>query len=314
MIGHVKPMTSAINEFEKTRNMKLVSTITILLISTSVGFSQEKVTKDSTANDSVEVVITPKKGQDSTIVKVGGMKIIVLNDEKNEPRKIVVDTEMDDSDTIEVKKPKDKDVSHWAGIRVSVNGYLHNDGLPIPPTHDYLMLDYGRSISLGVNLIEHDFRLYKQYVELVTGLGFQFANYTFKNKYTTLTNTNPLSASVDSTFILDKNQLRATYLTAPLMLGFSTHKDEDKAFRLAFGGQISWRIGSRLRQQYSFQGQTFKPRIRTSYDLNPFLFHAVASVGYGPLNIYANYGLNTLFEKNKTIPITPFDLGVQIMF
>ena len=98
------------------------------------------------------------------------------------------------------------------------------------------------------------------------------------------------------------------------MLGFSTHKDEDKAFRLAFGGQISWRMGSRLRQQYSFQGQTFKPRIRSSYDLNPFLFHAVASVGYGPLNIYANYGLNTLFEKNKTIPITPFDLGVQIMF
>jgi hypothetical protein len=42
--------------------------------------AQENNVNDSASKEDVEVVISPKKGQDSTIVKVAGMKIIVLND------------------------------------------------------------------------------------------------------------------------------------------------------------------------------------------------------------------------------------------
>lgn len=292
--------------------MKLALTIALIAIST-LGLNAQTNNTDSLETDSVEVVITPKKGQDSTIVKVAGMKIIVLSNEKNEPKKIVVDTEVD-KDTMYYKDSQGDNVSHWAGVRIGVNGFLSNEGLPLPASHRFLELDYGKSVCVDVNLLEKDFRLYKQHIELVTGLGMHFANYTFKNKYTTLLNTDPLSASVDSTLLLDKNKLRATYLTAPLMLGFSTHKDEGKAFRFAAGGQVSWRIASKLKQQYNFGGQTFKPRIKSDYDLNPLLFHAIASMGYGPINLVATYGLNTLFESNKTVALNPFDVGVQIMF
>jgi hypothetical protein len=292
--------------------MKLALTIALIAIST-LGLNAQTNNTDSLETDSVEVVITPKKGQDSTIVKVAGMKIIVLSNEKNEPKKIVVDTEVD-KDTTYYKDSQGDNVSHWAGVRIGVNGFLSNEGLPLPASHRFLELDYGKSVCVDVNLLEKDFRLYKQHIELVTGLGMHFANYTFKNKYTTLLNTDPLSASVDSTLLLDKNKLRATYLTAPLMLGFSTHKDEGKAFRFAAGGQVSWRIASKLKQQYNFGGQTFKPRIKSDYDLNPLLFHAIASMGYGPINLVATYGLNTLFESNKTVALNPFDVGVQIMF
>lgn len=146
---------------------------------------------------------------------------------------------------------------------------MTDKGLPIPTSHEFLELDYGRSVSVDVNLLEKDFRLYKQHIELVTGLGMHFANYTFESKYTTLVNSDPLGATTDSTILLDKNKLRATYITAPLLLGFSTHKDENKAFRLAFGGQVSWKIASRLKQQYNKGGQTFKPRIKSDYDLTP---------------------------------------------
>lgn len=292
--------------------MKLALTIALIAL-TTVGLNAQTNNTDSLKTDSVEVVITPKKGQDSTIVKVAGMKIIVLSNDKNEPKKIVVDTEVKD-DTTYYKDNQGDNVSHWAGVRIGVNGFLSNEGLPLPASHRFLELDYGKSVCVDVNLLEKDFRLYKQHIELVTGLGMHFANYTFKNKYTTLLNTDPLSASVDSTILLDKNKLRATYLTAPLMLGFSTHKDESKAFRFAAGGQVSWRIASKLKQQYNFGGQTFKPRIKSDYDLNPLLFHAIASMGYGPINLVATYGLNTLFESNKTVALNPFDVGVQIMF
>jgi len=292
--------------------MKLALTIALIAL-TNVGLNAQTNNTDSLKTDSVEVVITPKKGQDSTIVKVAGMKIIVLSNERNEPKKIVVDTEVKDDTTYYTDNQGDN-VSHWAGVRIGVNGFLSNEGLPLPASHRFLELDYGKSVCVDVNLLEKDFRLYKQHIELVTGLGMHFANYTFKNKYTTLLNTDPLSASVDSTILLDKNKLRATYLTAPLMLGFSTHKDESKAFRFAAGGQVSWRIASKLKQQYNFGGQTFKPRIKSDYDLNPLLFHAIASMGYGPINLVATYGLNTLFESNKTVALNPFDVGVQIMF
>jgi hypothetical protein len=99
------------------------------------------------------------------------------------------------------------------------------------------------------------------------------------------------------------------------MLGFSTHKKEEKAFRLAAGAQVSWRIGSRLKQQYELNGDRNTLKFRGDYDLNPFLVNAIASIGYGPINVYANYGLTPLFQGGRTAgELTPFDIGLQLMF
>lgn len=297
--------------------MRLLSILAVILSFISSSLIAQEATVNDT-NDSVEVVITPKKGQDTTIVKVAGMKIIVLNDDKND-REIIIDDELGEEnesgeDSSDDDNDDDDKVSHWAGIRIGVNGFLSNNALPIPAAYDFLELDYARSISWDFNFFEHDFRLVKNNVELVTGMGVHFASYEFKSKYATISNTEVLSTIVDSTRILEKNRLKATYITAPLMLGFSTNQDEDKAVRLALGGQVSWRINSKLKQRYTENGETHKPKIKSDYDLNPFLFHAVASVGYGPINVYANYALNPLFENGKTTDVTPFDVGIQLMF
>jgi hypothetical protein len=296
--------------------MKLLCILAIILSLISSSLIAQEVTTNDT-NDSVEVVITPKKGQDTTIVKVAGMKIIVLNDDKND-REIIIDDELGEENESGEENDDDNDdddkVSHWAGVRIGVNGFLVDNALSVPSSYDFLELDYAKSISWDINFFEHDFRLVKNNVELVTGMGIHFASYSFKSKYATISNTEVLSTIVDSTRILEKNRLKATYLTVPLMLGFSTNQDEDKAVRLALGGQVSWRINSKLKQRYTENGETHKPKIKSDYDLNPFLFHAVASAGYGPINVYANYALNPLFESGKTLDVTPFDVGIQFMF
>ncbi|MBT4931156.1 MAG: sigma-70 family RNA polymerase sigma factor [Flavobacteriales bacterium] len=247
--------------------------------------------------------------------------VILLRDYEGYNYEEIVDGEIDGNDSTiydsdDDDKKKQDHVSHWAGIRIGINGYLVNDALPIPNSIDFMELDYSRSISWDLNLIEKDFNLVKEHVELVTGLGMHFASYAFDSKHTTLLDTDPtLTAGVDSSISFTKNKLRATYLTAPLMLGFSTSTDEDKAFRLAAGGQVSWRIASKLKQQYTLKGDTKTLKDKNDFDLNPFLFHAVGSVGYGPVNIYAKYGLNELFKPGKlATPVTPFDIGVQLMF
>ncbi len=283
----------------------------------------EETTTEETAepmaesNDSVEVFISPKKGQDTTIVRVGGMKIIVLDDSENQDNKdddeFVIDIVEEDS-TSSKKKRKSEPVHHWAGFRMGVDGYLSDNSLPLPASADFLELDYARSIGYSLNFFEKDFRLVGSYVELVTGLGFNMTNYTFQSDYATLQTTNPVTAIIDSSRVLERNRLKVYYLTAPLMLGFSTSEDQSKAFRLAAGGQIGWRIGSRLKQKYVQNGETVKPKVRSDYNLNPFTFSAIASVGYGPVNLYATYGLNTLFEDGKGPEVYPFNAGVQLMF
>jgi len=82
-----------------------------LIFAAQIGLAQdEKVVTDSVGtsateaeSDSVEVVITPKRGQDSTIVKEAVMKIIVVNDDKNEPEKIIVDAEVGGKDIPTIK-------------------------------------------------------------------------------------------------------------------------------------------------------------------------------------------------------------------
>lgn len=74
-------------------------------------------------------------------------------------------------------------------------------------------------------------------------------------------------------------------------------KDEDKAFRFAAGGEVAWRINSKLKQEYTRYGNKNPLKYRGDFDLKPFLFSAVASMGYGPLNDYAKYGLNPLFQS-----------------
>lgn len=285
------------------------------------GMAMAQTEPDSTKEEEVEVIINTEENKDSTIVRVAGMKIIVIDDKKADKERVIVDGIVDGNDTTYYDSDDDDHghedkVSHWAGVRIGVNGFLVNDALPIPNNIDFMELDYAKSISWDLNLIEKDFMLVKQHVELVTGLGLHFASYAFDNKHATLLDTDPLlTTSLDSSISFTKNKLRATYLTAPLMLGFSTSKDEDKAFRFAAGGQVSWRIASKLKQQYTLQGDTKTLKDKNDFDLNPFLFHAVASAGYGPVNLFASYGLNELFKPGKlATPVTPFDVGVQLMF
>ncbi|MEQ9187758.1 MAG: outer membrane beta-barrel protein [Cryomorphaceae bacterium] len=294
----------------------------VLSLMVSMAFAQNdtgQTPKPDTGD--VEVVISPKRGQDSTIVRVAGMKIIVLSDNKKDDDASVVDQAKENDEDWEDDDDKDDDnkqdpVSHWAGIRLGVNGYFAGySDLPLQTGDENLELDYGRSVSWDLNLIEKDFRIYKEYVEVVTGLGFHFANYSFNSQYATLRPTTPFTYAVDSARILTRNKLKAVYVTAPLMIGFSTHKKEEKAFRFAAGGQVSWRINSKLKQRYAENGDNNTTKYKGDFDLNPFLFHATASLGYGPVNIYANYGLNSLFQNGRTNgDLRPFDVGVQLMF
>lgn len=248
--------------------------------------------------------ISKKSGdkKDSTTINFRNKQYVIINKDK-------------DSDSHISKNNNDDNFHHWAGFGIGVNGWLSNGSFAMPKGQEYMRLNYGKSLNFQLNPFEKNIHIYKNYVNLVVGLGFEWNQYEFSNK----TRLNPDSSYthgvIDSTntFSYQKNRLKSTFINVPVLLEFNTHKNPKKAFHIAFGVIGGYKLGSRTRQIVEQNGRTIKYVKKDDYNLNPFRVNAHASIGYHNLTIYADYALTPLFENGKGPELYPFTIGVKLI-
>ncbi|RFC55311.1 outer membrane beta-barrel protein [Brumimicrobium aurantiacum] len=263
--------------------MKIAFTILAALLITTFSFAQEE------------------KERDTTKVKYKG-KVVIFTSDDEEP--------MLDED-------KKWDVSQWEGIEFGVNGFFtSNDfGINDDPNNLYLELDYAKSLMINLNLFEFNRRIGSEKFRFYTGLGLRFNRYAFKSTNSTLSyNDTSIYSVTDSVKTFDKNYLNTSYLTAPLFLSFMPGKDPNKSFHVSVGAIVNYRIGSRIKQKYVIQDQKRKDIEKGHYHLNPFLLDASVRIGVGDVSIFANYGMNGLFESGKGPDYIPFNAGISLTF
>jgi hypothetical protein len=205
--------------------------------------------------------------------------------------------------------------NHWSGIDLGINGYTASDmNVSLPVKSDYMSVDYGlKSMNWNLNLLEHDFHIYKNYVNLVTGIGFGFNTYQFKNKTSLDADSSFTWYRNDSSISFSKNKLKMSYVQIPLMLEFNTSKHAGKAFHLAAGVLAGYKLTSKTKQYFSIDGYSYQVVKKDDYNLNPFKADATVRVGYGGFTLYGTYSLTTLFERNKGPELYPFTIGVHIV-
>ncbi|MFI5205207.1 MAG: hypothetical protein ACHQF2_11985 [Flavobacteriales bacterium] len=79
----------------------------------------------------------------------------------------------------------------------------------------------------------------------------------------------------------------------------------------------AYRIGSKLKQDFemaSVNTHEYEVRTKGHYHLNPLLVYGTFAIGYGEhFQLFANYGLNSLFEKNRGPEVIPFTVGIKLM-
>lgn len=252
---------------------------------------------------------------DTTRIKIGNRKIIILEDEE----KKVESNEYPDPDRKnkkekKVKVPKQEAKSIWSGVEFGVNGYLNNkNSLLIPKPYEGLELNYSKSFYWNINPFEKNIKLYKEYVSLTTGLGFEFNRYSFANRFQ-MVNVPDTLLSVNTGINYSKNVLRANYVTVPLFLEFNTSSNPKRSFHIAPGIVGAYKLGSaRLKQHYTLDGVEHETISYGNYYVNPFKVSAALRVGYGKLNLSASYSLNELFSKNKTLGLAPFTIGLTLV-
>ncbi len=239
---------------------------------------------------------------DTTKIKLGGKNYMIIGEDKD-----------DHNDKISKKdstKNYNEKFEHWAGFEIGVNGLMdYKNNINLPASAIFLELDYAKSLQLGLNLFEKDFHIYKNYVNIVTGFGFDFNHYAFQNNITLNGNTAYLSAFKDS-IDYKKNKLNVTYIKIPLMLEFNTSKNPNKNFHIGVGAEFAYRINAVTKQKYEINNKSYKIKNHDDYNLEPFRYSAVARIGFKDVTIFANYGLNRLFKKDKGPQVYPFTVGV----
>ncbi|MCW3075864.1 MAG: hypothetical protein JWO32_473 [Bacteroidetes bacterium] len=263
------------------------------------------ISAEATSAASISRIMDDKKsdGKDSTTFKWKGKKVIIIGSEEEK------------KDTAVVKHSHKRHFDHWAGFSVGVNGLLTSDGsVNMPAKYNYLDLNYSRSINFQLNFFQHNFHLYKNYVNLVTGFGIEWRRYMLDNKTTFNPDSSFTWGKIDSTgkFAYNKNLFKSTMLQVPLLLEFNTSSRPSKAFHIAVGVVGQFMVNSKTKQKLELNGDSYTKIHKDNYNMNPFQLKAHASLGYSNFTVFGEYNLTPLFNTNKGPVLYPFVVGVRL--
>jgi hypothetical protein len=250
-----------------------------------------------------------KTNPDTTRVNMGKMEIILVDHSKHSDAE-----KIDTLDAAPDEKEKKKFEAHWAGLDMGFNVMMNNAMGTSFENNQYWENDPARSMTWNLNILEHKFPIYKQYVGITTGLGFSFTQLAFRDNYILNSTTDTLFATIDTVNSYSKNKLRANYLTVPLLIEFATNEDSDKSFYLAAGVVGGVRLSSKIKRQGEFDGKEFKQEDKGVYGLNSFKLDGTVRMGYGSFGAFASYSLLPLFDTDKTVEVYPLTFGLTMNF
>ena len=201
--------------------------------------------------------------------------------------------------------------AHWAGFDlgtlVLMSDFFKTDFV----ANDYWKNDVVFSSVFNFNFFDYKFPIFKQYVGLTTGMGWNVSTIGLTKNYDLIHTADTIYASINTIPNYRTNSLSLQYLTIPLLLEFSTKKEQKNSFYLAAGVVGGVRLFSSTRKKGTYSnGDKYELIVRSKYNLAPFTFEATIRTGFGPFGLFATYNLNTLFKEGKTVAVYPFRTGI----
>lgn len=222
-----------------------------------------------------------------------------------------------DTNTYRYKRKHDGRIrkQNWVGVDLFQNGFLTPDNdVSLPLTDDYMSLNYGlRNLGWNLNMFEKDFRFAKGHMQIVTGLGFSFNYYNLKSDINLNADSSYTWYTTTPGATYQKNKLRESFVTVPLLLEFNSSRRDSRNFHIAAGVIGGIKMGSSTKQIVTIDGRDYKSVRKDDYNLFPFKLDATVRVGYGQFTLFATYSLTPLFEYNKGPELYPFTVGVRIV-
>ncbi len=309
---------------------------TIILINSRIDQMDSMLTIDTT------ILRSATNGSDTTQIKIGNMKIVILEGKELKDldqlkalegelpkgqRKIIIDERViieNDEDFAKENWDTDNHSDHcetsgdgnaiWAGFGVNANGFMNaNRQLATASELGFLALDPAKSIGFQLNFAEKRFPIIKDYLGVVTGLGFNWNRYSIKGDYDFSVVNDTLIANATGVNYA-KNVLSSTYLQAPLLLQISTNKNANQAWNISAGIVGGIRVDARQMQKWEADGKKNKDKTKDDFQFNPFQASLMATVGYGDWSLYMTYGLSDIFNEGSAPKVRGVNAGILLSF
>lgn len=316
--------------------MKAILIFTVILMMAYASFCQVNVSDSVPAVDTTALLKSaqkedqsPRGKRDTTRLVLGKKKIMIVKDEDGKDYVTIEDQEgksdkdWDDNDIEEKdddfdgwkkdkkhKKRHKKFDGHFGGIEIGYASYMDkNQSMSLDTSMKFMELNTGKSFEFNLNIFEQNIKLYKRYIGLTTGMGFRFNQYRFENKNMILNPDAPNFYVVDNQTSYKKNRLATTYLIVPLILEFQVPVGEkERCFFVGVGATGGLKLGSNLKL---IDSDGDKNKTKDDFNLNLLTYGLTGRVGFGGINLYANYSLQPMFENNKGPELYPLSVGVS---
>lgn len=277
----------------------------------------------------IDSTIISEDGQasmDSIKVKIGNMKIVILDDkntaQKGEKRviideRVIINDErgeemmMDDCENCLTKS------NHpvWSGFGINANGFINSQGkLATGSELGFLELDPARSIGLQWNFLNKRFPIIKEYLGVTTGLGLQWNRYALKGNYDISSVNDTIYGTLNTSVNYTKNTLSSLYLQAPLLLQINTNKNQSESWTLSAGIVGGIRLGGMHKTKWETNGNDKKDKTKDDFNFNPFQASLMAMVGYNNWNLYMTYNLTDVFNEGSALSLRGVNAGILLSF
>ena len=274
-------------------------------------------------SDDVNIEVKNNKitvNEDTTIIKWGHTSMFIFDD------------------SVYVDREEKKRRAHWAGVDLAINGFLSsgNSFDLSNPSHfeqtspervtQFMELNYNKSWSVSINFMEFFIPIKEHHFGFVTGMGTEWNNYELKhnirlnpeggsNVYSTIDEFNKdyTWGEIDSTFTYTKNRFKTWFINVPLLFEVNTGNHKNKSFHISAGAILGYNLQTKMKYQYSYEGDEQTDKDKQSFNTNPFRASLTTRIGYGWFNVFATYSLTPLFENSRGPELYPFTVGVTLL-
>jgi len=127
---------------------------------------------------------------------------------------------------------------------------------------------------------------------IAVGMGFTYNNY-IQNLAITGTSEMPVYSVIDGNTVYDKNKFTQLLVDLPIEFRWRTSTYESYKFWRIYGGM---KFSYVLYNRSLYSDAENKITITNNKDFNKLLYGIYLSGGYNTINVYAYYGLNSIFK------------------
>ncbi len=189
-----------------------------------------------------------------------------------------------------------------------------DNGFDLPRSLDFMEQRLIKSTHVNVSLVRHRIGIgKKEKLGLEYGITFSAHKYYFEQSFRMEADKdNFFDAVIPTEENFRKNRLMANYITVPLGFNYRSNPDDlGNSFNIGIGGYAGFLMSS----NHKIKGGDIsgKVKIKDDFNLSKFMYGIEGRIGFGPVNLYAQYHLNEMFKDDRGPVLNQVNIGISIL-